>query len=596
MKKLTSSAIKRLATNSTYQKTINGIKTQINTRTNSNVYSKNPESIIELLKKKEIPSVSNHKKSLKISIGSIQKSKILQTSVNEKSLNSPKVKKSVNERSFESKITKSANQDTLKEFHYKKGDHKRTISDYIINSHPYCKEKALQNNFVIENVKNKKISSKGFKDNNEEKDHTPYIPIPTTYITNYKIFINTNGTKGTMSKSVVDQKKASKRSASNKNPDYLIQNDLLNSKQSTEYGNQIKIKLDSSKNSSISGKEVKPTKALNIKKQGSSHNRSNSEINRERPQNKVQSVIRNIKLSSQKATNSVKPSSPERNEQYRTTLKINSAQLQESYLKNIKLKNKNAISFLGKHSYKNSGQDRIKVNNIKEMNNKMFKTVTHTNTNSIDISNISIDKIENNLIHSKIEEIKEKSKLSSSLIQYGITSHLQEERGFLIKEISMYIKKYWQMPPTTTKFYRIGKMLGKGAFGKVNLAIHKLSGKYVAIKCISKKAMIDNKHNLEKVKKEVDILEQLKSSSVIKLFETFESEKYMLLVEELCVGGDLLTYVRKRRRLKENIAKIIFTQIIEGLNHCHKKNVLHRDIKLDNILLNSEGKIKVLII
>ena len=62
---------------------------------------------------------------------------------------------------------------------------------------------------------------------------------------------------------------------------------------------------------------------------------------------------------------------------------------------------------------------------------------------------------------------------------------------------------------------------------------------------------------------------------------------------ELCVGGDLLTYVRKRRKLKEENSQIIFKQILEGVNHCHSKNILHRDIKLDNILLNSEGKIKV---
>lgn len=68
----------------------------------------------------------------------------------------------------------------------------------------------------------------------------------------------------------------------------------------------------------------------------------------------------------------------------------------------------------------------------------------------------------------------------------------------------------------------------------------------------------------------------------------------MLYVEEFCGGGDLLTYVRKRRRLKENIAKRLMKQILEGLYYCHSKNIIHRDIKLDNILLNNEGKIKVI--
>jgi len=63
---------------------------------------------------------------------------------------------------------------------------------------------------------------------------------------------------------------------------------------------------------------------------------------------------------------------------------------------------------------------------------------------------------------------------------------------------------------------------------------------------------------------------------------------------ELCSGGDLLTYVRKRRKLKEDIAKYFFKQIIEGLAYIHhSKLIVHRDIKLDNILLDANGKIKI---
>lgn len=143
-------------------------------------------------------------------------------------------------------------------------------------------------------------------------------------------------------------------------------------------------------------------------------------------------------------------------------------------------------------------------------------------------------------------------------------------------------------------FYKIGKMLGKGAFGKVNLGIHKLSGKFVAIKSIHKQVMKDESSK-NKVMREVSIWEQLSHTSIIRLYETFESEKHLLYVEELCVGGDLLAYVRKRRRLKENVAKFVLKQILDGLYYLHSKNILHRDIKLDNILLNSEGNIKVLL-
>lgn len=62
---------------------------------------------------------------------------------------------------------------------------------------------------------------------------------------------------------------------------------------------------------------------------------------------------------------------------------------------------------------------------------------------------------------------------------------------------------------------------------------------------------------------------------------------------EVCGAGDLLTYVRKRRKLKEDVAKHLFKGIVEGLRYCHARGILHRDIKLDNILLTSEGDIKI---
>lgn len=92
---------------------------------------------------------------------------------------------------------------------------------------------------------------------------------------------------------------------------------------------------------------------------------------------------------------------------------------------------------------------------------------------------------------------------------------------------------------------------------------------------------------------EVMILKQTSHRNIIKLFEYFQTQKHVLIVIELSTGGDLLSYVRKRRQLKEDVAKSVFKQIIEALRYCHSKNILHRDIKLDNILLTLDGDVKI---
>lgn len=91
----------------------------------------------------------------------------------------------------------------------------------------------------------------------------------------------------------------------------------------------------------------------------------------------------------------------------------------------------------------------------------------------------------------------------------------------------------------------------------------------------------------------MQILKNIRQTNIVRLFEYFETDKLILFVTEVATGGDLINYVRKRRSLNEESAKSIFKQLIQGLRHCHSKGVLHRDIKLDNILLTVEGVVKI---
>lgn len=104
--------------------------------------------------------------------------------------------------------------------------------------------------------------------------------------------------------------------------------------------------------------------------------------------------------------------------------------------------------------------------------------------------------------------------------------------------------------PTTIDMYKIGKVLGQGGFGKVNLGLHRLTRKLVAIKSIKVKE-IQDENDRKKVFGEIEILTKLKHENHIKVLETVFTDSCICIVMELCPGGDLLSYVRKRKKLSE---------------------------------------------
>lgn len=181
--------------------------------------------------------------------------------------------------------------------------------------------------------------------------------------------------------------------------------------------------------------------------------------------------------------------------------------------------------------------------------------------------------------------------------------YFEEEKKLLLSDeklpdkANMHIEENPEKQPKSTtelitQYYRVGKVLGKGAFGKVNLAIDRSNGKLVAIKSLNKHYLSDNSSKT-KVMQEVAILQRISHKNIVWMRDNFETESHIIFVMELCAGGDLLNYVRKRRKLPENTAKVIFKQVLLGLKYCHENNILHRDIKLDNILLDSKGEVKI---
>ena len=79
----------------------------------------------------------------------------------------------------------------------------------------------------------------------------------------------------------------------------------------------------------------------------------------------------------------------------------------------------------------------------------------------------------------------------------------------------------------------------------------------------------------------------------MQVYDHFETPQHMCFVVELCSGGDLFSYIKKRRRISEPTAKFFFRQVVRGLNALHQVRILHRDIKLENLMINALGEVKI---
>jgi len=131
--------------------------------------------------------------------------------------------------------------------------------------------------------------------------------------------------------------------------------------------------------------------------------------------------------------------------------------------------------------------------------------------------------------------------------------------------------------------YELCQVLGVGSFGKVQRAFSKQTNHEVAIKRIKKKKI--DRVNRALLENEIRILREIKHHSVVGLLDVYESNRYICLVMELCSGGDIFDWLDKEEHLDEVRACGIITQIAAAVDYLHSRGVVHRDLKLENILI-----------
>ena len=156
------------------------------------------------------------------------------------------------------------------------------------------------------------------------------------------------------------------------------------------------------------------------------------------------------------------------------------------------------------------------------------------------------------------------------------------ERGAPVNELSA------QLPG-----YKIGMSIGEGGFCTVRAGVHRLTGAAVAVKVYDKRRLGDPADR-RRVGREIRVLKRLASPRVIQLLEVVDAPSRMFMVMERAANGSLLDYVRSRKRLDEPTARKFFCQAVAGIEYCHRHLVVHRDIKLENLLLDENDNLRLI--
>ncbi|CAI4808641.1 AIF_collapsed_G0052680.mRNA.1.CDS.1 [Saccharomyces cerevisiae] len=151
--------------------------------------------------------------------------------------------------------------------------------------------------------------------------------------------------------------------------------------------------------------------------------------------------------------------------------------------------------------------------------------------------------------------------------------------------------------------YILGSTLGEGEFGKVKLGWPKNFSnssnstfdfpKQVAIKLIKRDSISNDYRKEVKIYREINALKHLSHPNIVKLEEVLQNSRYIGIVLEYACGGEFYKYIQKKRRLKEMNACRLFSQLISGVHYIHSKGLVHRDLKLENLLLDKNENLVI---
>ncbi|OEL15255.1 CBL-interacting protein kinase 6 [Dichanthelium oligosanthes] len=140
--------------------------------------------------------------------------------------------------------------------------------------------------------------------------------------------------------------------------------------------------------------------------------------------------------------------------------------------------------------------------------------------------------------------------------------------------------------------YELGRVLGHGNFGRVHAARDLRTGRGVAVKVLSKDKVV-RAGMMEQIKREIAVMKRVSHPNIVELHEVMATRSRIYLALELVRGGELFARIVRAGRVKEDVARRYFRQLISAIGFCHARGVFHRDLKPENLLIDEAGDLKV---
>jgi len=159
---------------------------------------------------------------------------------------------------------------------------------------------------------------------------------------------------------------------------------------------------------------------------------------------------------------------------------------------------------------------------------------------------------------------------------------------------SLHHDHKWQQDTSLGRrvgLYRLQTEIGRGNFSYVKMAIHELTKERVAIKVLDKAKLTAKARKM--LSREIASMESVHHPNIIRLYEVVETYSKLHLVMEFANGGELFNKLTTEGKMEEAEAKAIFIQLLSAVKHLHERNIIHRDIKAENVFLGPRGIVKL---